>query len=433
VEYEVTKKVGLWMEPCDTAGMKKTKTNKPTVSKFSVLRQICNLIPEHKVPSLARELGVEDQSRTFSPWSHVVSLLYAQLTHSLGLNDVCDGLALHSGPLSAIRGATPASKNGLSHANRSRDPRLAEHLFYGTLEHLRGLEPGFGRGRYPRFAFRFKRPIEIVDSTTIKLMAQCLDWAKHRRRKAAAKCHLRLNLQSFLPSFALVESAGEHDSQRARELCAGLKAGEIVVFDKAYLDLDHLRDLSQRGVHWVTRARDDLKVRVVKRLQPPEATGPVLRDDLVKFIHPNSNRDYPEVFRRVIAMVEVDGELREMVFLTNQLSWSAQSVTDLYRCRWSIEVFFKELKQTLQLADFLGHNANAVRWQVWTALLVQELLRFCAFVSRWGHSFTRLFTLLRSALWQKLDLQGLLQCCGTAKGRFHFLAQPQQAYLPGFS
>jgi len=410
----------------------KKKTNKPTASKFSVLRQICNFIPEHTVPKLARELRVEEQSRTFSPWSHTVSLLYAQLTHSLGLNDVCDGLALHSGPLSAIRGATPASKNGLSHANRTRDPRLAERLFYEVLDHLQGLQPGFGQGRRPRFAFRFKRRIEVVDSTTIKLVAHCMDWAKHRRRKAAAKCHLRLNLQSFLPSFALVESAGEHDSRRARALCAGLKAGEIVVFDKAYLDFDHLRELSQRQVSWVTRARDDLQVRVVKRLQQPKTTGSILRDDLVQLIGPNSRQDYPEIFRRVVARVEVDGQLREMVFLTNNLQWSPQTVADLYRCRWSIEVFFKELKQSLQLADFLGHNANAVRWQVWTALLVQVLLRFCAFISRWGHSFIRLFTLLRSALWQKLHLHSLLECYGTAKGSLRFLGQPQQAYLPGF-
>jgi hypothetical protein len=103
-----------------------------------------------------------------------------------------------------------------------------------------------------------------------------------------------------------------------------------------------------------------------------------------------------------------------MVFLTNNLTWSAQTIADLYRCRWSIEVFFKELKQTLQRADFLGHNARAVRWQVWTALLVHLLLRFCACLSQWGHSFSRLFTLLRSALWQKLELRSLLESCGTA-------------------
>ena len=82
--------------------MKKPTQHKPTISKFSVLQQLCNFIPPHLVPKLARETGVADQARTFSPWSHVVSLLYAQLTHSLGLNDVCDALRLHSGPLSAL-------------------------------------------------------------------------------------------------------------------------------------------------------------------------------------------------------------------------------------------------------------------------------------------------------------------------------------------
>ncbi len=94
-------------------------------------------------------------------------------------------------------------------------------------------------------------------------------------------------------------------------------------------------------------------------------------------------------------------------------------------------MFFKEIKQTLQLADFLGHNANAVRWQVWTALLTYVLLRFCAWISNWGHSFTRLFTLLRSALWLKLDLRSFLESYGTAGGSFRFLATPEQAYFPG--
>jgi hypothetical protein len=126
-----------------------------------------------------------------------------------------------------------------------------------------------------------------------------------------------------------------------------------------------------------------------------------LRDDLVALTGP-TEKFYPVARCRVTALVEVDGERREMIFLTNNVTWSAQTVADLYRCRWSIEVFFKELKQTLQLADFLGHNANAVRWQVWTALLVYLLLRCWAYLSQWGHSFTRLFALVRSALWQKL-------------------------------
>jgi len=411
--------------------MKKKTSYKPTASKFSILRQLCNLIPTHLVPKLARETGVEDHARTFSPWSHVVSLLYAQLTHSLGLNDVCDALRLHSGPLSALRGATPPPKNTLSHANRTRDPQLAENLFWSVLGHLQTLQPGFGGHHTPRFAFRFtQRLIHVVDTTTIALMARSLDWAKHRRRKAAAKCHVRLNLQSFLPGCVIVGSAAEPDSVRARELCANIHAGEIVVFDKAYVDFAHLADLAQREVFFVTRAKDNLRFRVVRKIQDGRFAN-ILRDDLIELTG-SAAKDYPVGLRRIVALVEVDGEMGEMVFLTNNFIWSAQTIADLYRCRWRIETFFKELKQTLQLADFLGHNANAVRWQVWTALLAYVLLRFCAWLGRWSHSFTRLFALIRSALWQKLDLRSLLESCGTAAGGGRFLGQPQQAYLAGF-
>jgi hypothetical protein len=409
------------------------KTNhKPTRSRFTLLRQLCNLIPNHLVPGLARQYDAETKSRTFKPWSHVVSLIYAQLTHALGLNDVCDALRLNAGPLSALRGATPPSKNALSHANRERDAAMAETLFWKMLDHLQGIAPHFGGGRRSRFAFRFKRMIHVVDSTTIQLVARCMDWAKHRRRKAAAKCHVRLNLQSFLPHFAIVDTAGEHDNRRARELCAGVRAGEIVIFDKAYVDFAHLADLAMREVFWVTRAKDNLEFRVVRKFQPGRL-GNILADDLIELTTAKSLKAYPNWLRRVLVLVEVDGEMREMVFLTNNLEWSAQTIADLYRCRWSIEVFFKELKQTLQLADFLGHNANAVRWQVWTALLVYLLLRFCAFLSQWGHSFTRLFALVRSALWQKLELRSLLEVYGTAGGGGRFLGTPQQAYLPGLS
>jgi hypothetical protein len=412
--------------------MQKKRSHKPTRSRFTLLRQLCNLIPNHLVPGLARQYDAETKSRTFKPWSHVVSLIYAQMTHALGLNDVCDALRLNTGPLSAVRGATPPSKNALSHANRERDAAMAEALFWQMLDHLQHIAPQFGGGRRPRFAFRFKRMIHVVDSTTIQLVARCMDWAKHRRRKAAAKCHVRLNLQTFLPHFAIVDTAGEHDNRRARELCAGVRAGEIVIFDKAYVDFAHLADLAVREVFWVTRAKDNLEFRVVRKFQRGRV-GNILADDLIELSTAHSRQAYPNWMRRVVALVEVDGEMREMVFLTNNLEWSAQTIADLYRCRWSIEVFFKELKQTLQLADFLGHNANAVRWQVWTALLVYLLLRFCAFLSQWGHSFTRLFALVRSALWQKLELRSLLEVYGTAGGGGRFLGTPQQAYLPGLN
>jgi len=264
------------------------------------------------------------------------------------------------------------------------------------------------------------------------LLANCMDWAKHRRRKAAAKMHMLLDIQSFLPRFAIVDTAKHNDAKRARELCAGLKDGEIAIFDKAYVDFKHLYDLSCRGVFWVTRAKDNMDVRCVKRLiKKPD--GNILRDDIVVLKCPVSSQKYPQKFRRVVAMVEVNGEMKEMTFITNNIQWAASSICDLYKCRWSIEVFFKQLKQTLQLCTFLGHSRNAIRWQVWTALLTHLLLQFMKFITGWNHSFIRLFTMVRGVLWNKYDLLGLLKSYGTAGGSFRMLSAPEQAYLQGFT
>ncbi len=352
----------------------------PTASKLTIVRQLCNYIPIHLVPKLARETGVDEQARTYDEWSHIVTLCYAQVTHSIGLNDVCDALQLNSGPLSAIRGARAPTRNNLSHANKVRDPIMAQKMFWAVYEHLGNLSPRFVSGKgAKRFARKFKRTIHVVDSTTIQLIASCMDWAKHRRRKAAAKCHLRLDLQSFLPRFAIIDTARQADGKRARELCAGIKEGEIVIFKNA-----------------------------------------------------GSQKSYPQILRRITAWVEVDGKERLMTFLTNHLTWSPESVAELYRCRWRIETFFKQIKQTLQLADFLGTSANAVRWQVWTALLVYLLLRYLAFLSNWAHSFSRLFAIVRTCLWRRWDLLKLLARYGTAIGSFRYLGRPEQAFFPGF-
>jgi hypothetical protein len=357
-------------------------------------------------------------------------MIYAHLTHAIGLNDVCDGLRNHRGFLASIRGAGAPSRNGLSHANRTRKAAMAEDLFWAVLRHLESVSPGFGGRTYRGCPRRFRRAIHVVDSTTISLVANCMDWAKHRRRKAAAKLHLRLDLQSFLPQFAIIDQARDHDNRRAREVCAGLQEGEIVVFDKAYVDFEHLADLGNRGVIWVSRAKDNMGVRCVKR-RIRKSKGNIVRDDEVVLTGFTSRKSHPGRLRRVTAWVEVDGQSRLMTFITNQLDWAPGSICDLYRSRWSIEAFFKQIKQVLKLSDFLGHNRSAIQWQVWTALLSYLLLRFLAFITRWNHSFTRIFTVTRAVLWSKLHLAGLLKSYGTAGGSFRALARPEQAYLPG--
>ena len=412
--------------------MNKKHTRQPRQSHGTVLRQIVELIPAYLVPKLARAYGVQVQARTFTAFSHVVAMLYAQLSHALSLNDVCDALRLMATPLRAVRGARPPSRNGLSHANKIRDCRMAEALFWGVLRHLQSSFPTFGQGANPRPAWRFRRAIHVVDATVIHLVAACVDWANHNRRKAAVKCHLRLSLRSLLPAFAVIDSARENDVQRIREVCAGLQRGEIVLFDRGYHLLAYYYELTARGVFFVTRARENVTCRV-KKVRPGSSDPRVLADEEVELGGRWVQGDYPGRLRRVTARVQIDGEECVLTFLTNNFTWSATSVADLYRCRWQIEAFFKQIKQNLQLADFLGQSANAVKWQIWMALLVYVLLRFRAWGSNWAHSFSRLLTLLRAALWLPRDLAELLDRYGTADGAYAHLDAPHQTWLPSFS
>lgn len=188
--------------------------------------------------------------------------------------------------------------------------------------------------------------------------------------------------------------------------------------------------MTKRSVIWVTRAKDDMAYPVTKRRKNKNPR--IVRDEWVQLKVKVSRQNYPALLRRIVPRVVVDGQEREMVFLTNQLEWSAWTIAELYRCRWQIEVFFKEIKQTPQLCDFLGNSENAARWQVWIRLLVHLLLRYLRFVSGWHHSFTQLFTVVRAGLWQRWDLAELLRSYGTAGGSYRMLGQPQKAYLPGF-
>ena len=212
-------------------------------------------------------------------------MLHVQLAHSLSLNDVADTLRNHAGVLTTIRKATPPSRNGLSHANAVRDPAMAEALFWRVLSHIQKQHPKFGYGqKYSGLPRKFKRAIYAIDSTTIQLIANCLDWAKHRRRKAAAKCHMQLNMQTFLPQFAIVKQASTHDSTEAYALCANLKCGEIALFDKAYIDFKHLSALDQRGVFWVSRAKENMAYQVIKQLN--QSKGKIISDELIQLQTP---------------------------------------------------------------------------------------------------------------------------------------------------
>ena len=495
----------------------------PQKHTMTVLAQITSWIPDRIVENLAKKHKIA--ARSFSADSHVVTLVYAHLAHSLSLNDICDSLSNHAGSLSQIRNCTPPSRNGLAHANRTRPAAMAEELFWKTHETLARNYPEFMNSSrsYPGLPHRFRnRTIKAVDSTTIQLTADCIGWARHRAQKAAAKMHTVLDMRSFMPSVAIVKSARDSDPKTAWELCAGLRAGEVVVFDRAYVDFRHLHALSGRGVVWVTRLKENILFESAGRQpaggkaagdagQQPAGgkgaadgaagpTGPaaqagkaagdvgqqpaggkgaaaqagkaagdagqqpaggkgaaaaqagkaagdvgqqpagkrkytrkdctVLSDERIRLTGKGTSELYPEEIRLVRAKIDVRGNETEMAFITNSLDWAPYTVCQLYRSRWSVEMFFKEIKQTLQLADFLGYSENAVRWQVWTALLTYLLLRFVAWHHKWRHAFSRLLTLLRAVLWNYFRMDSIIEGCDKAREmkRNTIRGSPENAY-----
>jgi hypothetical protein len=240
---------------------------------------------------------------------------------------------------------------------------------------------------------------------------------------------VRIDVTSFVPSVVIVENAAHHDSKKAAELCRGIRPGDILVADKAYLDFSFLHGLHERGVFFVLRQKENMSARVTRATPCGER---ILADEVVDLDGALTAGKYPEELRRVRALVEVDGQDREMTFITNNMDWAAQTIAELYRARWSVEIFFKELKQTLQLADFIGTNENAVKWQIWVGLLVHLLLHYLKHQSKWRHSFSRLAGLVRSAVWMKIDLLQTLSHYGTASPPRRPVATAKQMFLQGF-
>ena len=335
-------------------------------SNMTVLAQIVKLIPAKIIDSLAKKYKI--QTRAFSPTSHVVTLLYEHLAHSLSLNDVCYSLQHHSGMLNEIRRCTPPTRNGLSYANRNRNADMAEELFWYVYNDLKESYPRFFKSNrsYPGLPHRIKRTLFAFDSTTIQLTANSL------------------------------EVMGQHVISSNRDVAG----------DEQKVMGQHLK-----------RPYNRKKIRIIS-------------DEKIKLTVTNTARVYPQELRLVTAEVEVKKKMTLMTFITNNFDWSPVTVCELYRARWGIEVFFKELKQTLQLADFIGYNENAVRWQIWTGLLAYLLLRFISWEKHWKHTFNRLYTLVRSVLLNYFDLTSVIQSCDTMgrRGPKRIRGTPEQAY-----
>ena len=276
--------------------------------------------------------------------------MLGHITHAFSLNELCDAMAVHAKEAHRVRGMAPAKRNTLSHANRTRDPAVAGRLHWEVRDSLAAREAGFASRQHTGPLARFKdRAVAAIDSTTLQLSLSCVGWTRRRRRKAAAKTHMRMDVAAMPPAFAVVESARGHDSKYAAALCEDLGDGDILLADRAYNGFAFLHALASRGVRFVPRAKRGTRFSVAGDTRKTGAPKHIIADEEVRPAGPRTAKAYPGTLRRVTADAVVDGRRRRMAFTTNSTDWSAATAAALYKARWAVETLFKELKPKLFL------------------------------------------------------------------------------------
>jgi Transposase DDE domain len=280
----------------------------------------------------------------------------------------------------------------LAYANVHRPWQPYEQVFYQLLGRCREVA---GRKK-----FRFKNKLVSIDATVIDLCAEMFPWAKFRRTKGAVKLHFTLDHDGYLPTALVITEGKRHEVTVAHQQTYAF--GTMLVMDRGYLDVAWFAEVTETGVHFVTRLKDSTAYDVVNE-RPVPSTGGVLADEWIALSSPKSAAKYaPELPLRRVEVVLPDGD--RLVFLTNNFDLGATTIARIYKDRWPIELFFKALKHNLRVKTFVGTSANALHIQIWTALIALLVLTYLQLQATFGRSLSNLVALLRMNLFVYRDL-----------------------------
>lgn len=368
------------------------------VAVTSCFAQALQLVDRNDFELAVIQHGAEKGAKGFSSWNQFVAMLFCQLGSADSLREISGGLATAMGKLSHLGLKKAPAHSTLAYANEHRPWQLYETVFGDILSRCQGLADMKHRD------FRFKNPLMLLDSTVIDLCLKVYDWAHFRRAKGAVKIHLQLNSQGYLPCWAMITEGKTHDVKAAQTL--SFEPSTIVVMDRGYVDFRMFARWTAGDVFFVTRAKENLDYEVVESREVP-SRGNVLRDEIIRLTGPKTKEHYPEKLRRIVVWDEE--HKREIELLTNIFKFAASTIAAIYKERWQIELFFKAIKQNLKIKTFVGTTENAVKTQIWTALIAILLLKYLKLKSTWAWSLSNLAAMLRfnlltyRNLWTWLD------------------------------
>jgi len=358
-------------------------------SIFSQLLSLVNRVEFHRIVG---KHNAEKHSKGYSCWEQFVAMLFCQLAQAKSIREICGGLACCVGKMKHLGIKEAPKKSTLSYANAHRPWEMYEDLFYLMLERCRGIAPGK--------KFKFRNKLLSMDSSTISLCLSMFEWAEYRRTKGAVKLHLLLDHDGYLPVYAYISNGKKHDVTIAKQV--PLSPGSIVAMDRGYNDYRLFAYFTDRNIFFVTRQKENAVYEVVKENNVPMSRN-ILSDQLIRFTGFYAQKDCPHIFRRIVVWDKEED--REIVLLTNHLKFGSTTISRIYKDRWQIELFFKALKQNLKVKTFIGTSENALRIQIWTALIAMLMIKYLKFISKISWALSNLVAFLRWNLFTYRNLK----------------------------
>jgi len=357
----------------------------------SIFSQLLQLFSRIEFQQAVKETKAERHARGFTCWGQFVAMLFCQLGRAHSLREIAGGLRSCEGKLKHL-GISAPNRSTLAYANEHRPWELYQKVFLQLLHRCQ--TQGQGKKK-----FRFKNKLVSLDSTTIDLSVTLFDWAKFRRTKGAIKLHLLLDHDGYLPTFAVISEGKVADIKVVPEF--SFAPGTIVADDRGYTDYELWGRWTAQGVYFVSRIKRNAVFEAVGERPVPQNRH-ILRDEAIELRGLKAQDKCPYPLRLIEVYDPGTGEI--WVFITNNHDLGASTIAAIYKDRWQIEAFFRALKQNLKIKTFVGTSANAVKIQVWTALIAMLILRFLQLGSQFKWSLSNLVALLRMNLFTHRDL-----------------------------
>jgi hypothetical protein len=362
----------------------------------TLFSQIISKLDRVKFSRLVKEKKTDKHEKGYNSWTHLVSMLFCQFAKSQSVRDISNGLRSATGNLNHLGIEKAPSKSSISYQNKHRNWELFRAYYYSLLESL-GQQAGFKQVK-----FRIKSKIFLLDSTTISLCLSLFDWAKYKTAKGAVKMHTLLDYDGNLPAYVNITNGKTADNKAAYNV--PLLKGSVIVADRFYNDFSLLNIWDSKGVFFVIRHKENIQYTVIKENTLPDNKHQhILKDEIIELKNASSKEKYRKILRRVAVWDDVNKQVIELI--TNQMTWTANTIGELYKSRWQIEIFFREIKQLLHIKSFIGTTENAVMIQIWTALITILILKALKAMAKFNWHLANLVAFIRLNLFVKINLQ----------------------------